>query len=197
MTNSLIVLTCLWLCFAGQLQAASIVCGAESKAVEDLDADTTTPSPSEVNKFVHSLQCTLEKAKPWIANIEKEAKILEEKARDVTRSLFQRFNLLVSVLTLPPNTEKDKNQEKDKDQNQDKDQEQNQNPDKDQNQEKDQEEATTTSSSQTEASSTLDTSSSSSKNDPKDELTTSSPPIHMDWLEDDANEVDYNPERRE
>jgi len=92
------------------MQAASIVCGSEAKSAgdsgSDSDADAvTTPSPSEVNKFVHSLQCTLEKAKPWIANIEKEAKILEEKARDVTRSLFQRINMLVNVLALPANSE--------------------------------------------------------------------------------------------
>jgi len=43
------------------MQAASIVCGSEAKSAgdsgSDSDADAvTTPSPSEVNKFVHSLQ---------------------------------------------------------------------------------------------------------------------------------------------
>ncbi|XP_016988528.1 uncharacterized protein LOC108051087 [Drosophila rhopaloa] len=170
MTNSLTIavfLACLCLCF-GQMQAASILCGSsEAKSAEEA---VTTPSPSEVNKFVHSLQCTLEKAKPWIANIEKEAKILEEKARDVTRSLFQRINMLVNVLALPANSEKDKKKEKDKEQ----------------------EEVTTTT---TEGSSTSEASSSSSKNDIKEELTTPAPPVPMDWLEDQANEVDYIPEK--
>nr|XP_016936794.1 uncharacterized protein LOC108015065 [Drosophila suzukii] len=178
MTNSLIIavfLASLCLCF-GQMQAASIVCGSEAKSAGDSGSDSdvdavTTPSPSEVNKFVHSLQCTLEKAKPWIANIEKEAKILEEKARDVTRSLFQRINMLVNVLALPANSEKDK--EKDKE------------PEK---------EVTTTTTAE-EPSSTSETSS-SSKNDLKEEQTTSSPtPVHLDWLEDHANEVDYVPEK--
>ncbi|XP_017055212.1 uncharacterized protein LOC108097451 [Drosophila ficusphila] len=151
--------------FVGVVQAASIECGSEAKSAED---SVTTPSPSEVNKFVHSLQCTLEKAKPWIANIEKEAKILEEKARDVTRSLFQRINMLVNVLAQPGNSEKDKNKDKDP------------------------EEVSST----TEETSTSDTSSTSTSA-PKEELTTSSPPIHMEWLEDNANEVDYVPEKNQ
>ncbi|EDV46218.1 uncharacterized protein LOC6551570 [Drosophila erecta] len=177
MTNSLTIAVflaslCLFANF-GQMQAASIVCGSDAKSAEDADS-VTTPSPSEVNKFVHSLQCTLEKAKPWIANIEKEAKILEEKARDVTRSLFQRINMLVNVLASPVNSEKDK--EKDKDE------------------QKEPEEVTTT----TTASTSISTSeaSSSSKTDFKEELTTSAPPVHLDWLEDHANEVDYIPEKK-
>ncbi|KAH8298737.1 hypothetical protein KR018_007340 [Drosophila ironensis] len=158
MTNSLIVLLCLWLCCLGQLQAAAIVCGPESRSTEEPGAEaTTTPSPSEVNKFVHSLQCTLEKAKPWIANIEKEAKLLEEKARDVTRSLFQRFNMLVTVLT------QDKEKKPDQDQAVD---------------------PTSTSEAP---------SPSSPQNDLKEEPTTSAPPVPMDWLEDEANEVDFIP----
>ncbi|EDX02884.1 uncharacterized protein LOC6525956 [Drosophila yakuba] len=174
MTNSLTIAVflaslCLFASF-GQMRAASIVCGSEAKSAEDADS-VTTPSPSEVNKFVHSLQCTLEKAKPWIANIEKEAKILEEKARDVTRSLFQRINKLVNVLASPANSEKD--MEKDKDEQKDKVPE---------------EVGTTTTTSTSEATS-------SSKNDLKEELTTSAPPVHLDWLEDHANEVDYIPEK--
>ncbi|XP_043660234.1 uncharacterized protein LOC122624640 [Drosophila teissieri] len=178
MTNSLTIAVlllaslCLFASF-GPLQAASIVCGSEAKSAEDAEDAVTTPSPSEVNKFVHSLQCTLEKAKPWIANIEKEAKILEEKARDVTRSLFQRINKLVNVLASPANSEKDK--EKDKDEEKEKDKEP-------------EEVTTTTSTSTSEASS-------SSKNDLKEELTTSGPSVHLDWLEDHANEVDYIPEK--
>ncbi|XP_034123362.1 uncharacterized protein LOC117580775 [Drosophila guanche] len=96
---SVAIVVGLCLCL-GQLQAAAILCGTEVKSLED--SATTTPKPhSEVTKFVHSVQCTLEKAKPWIENIEKEAKLLEEKARDVTRSLLQRITLFVNVLTLP------------------------------------------------------------------------------------------------
>eukprot|EP00099_Drosophila_melanogaster_P010756 NP_001285066.1 uncharacterized protein Dmel_CG9689, isoform B [Drosophila melanogaster] len=172
MTNSLTIAVFLAsLCLfasCGQMQAASIVCGSEAKSAEDGDS-VTTPSTSEVNKFVHSLQCTLEKAKPWIANIEKEAKILEEKARDATISLFQRINKLVNVLASPVKFEKDK--EKDKDE-----------------QKEPEEVTTTTTPSTSEASS-------SSKNDLKEELTTSAPPVHLDWLEDHANEVDYIPEK--
>ncbi|KAH8272777.1 hypothetical protein KR026_011222 [Drosophila bipectinata] len=166
MTNSMTVLFLFGLCLIGQLQAAAIVCGSEAKSAAE-EADTTTPSPSEVNKFVLSVQCTLEKAKPWIANIEKEAKLLEEKARDVTRSLFQRFNMLVSVLT--QDKEKDKNKDTDK--------------------HKDQEDVTSTTETSSSSSSTTQKESS-----PKEELTTSAPPVHMDWLEDQANEVDFVPE---
>ncbi|KAH8346046.1 hypothetical protein KR084_009032 [Drosophila pseudotakahashii] len=168
MTNSLtiaVLLSVSLLLFFGQLQAASIVCGSEAKSAGDSDSDSssmTTPSPSEVNKFVHSLQCTLEKAKPWIANIEKEAKIIEERARDMTRLLFNRINMLVKLVALP-----DKVNDKPEEQ---------------------------VTSGTTEESSSTSEASSSRRNDLREELTTSSP-VPLDWLEDDANEVDYLPQK--
>ncbi|XP_002134548.2 uncharacterized protein [Drosophila pseudoobscura] len=172
MNLSAAIVGCLCLCLClGQLQAAAILCGSEAKSLEDLDSysdsdsGTTPKPPSEVTKFVHSVQCTLEKAKPWIENIEKEAKLLEEKARDVTRSLLQRITLFVNVLTLPKppkdNTQMDKDQDTEK-------------------------EGSSTIRSTTEGV----TSPSTGQNE--EATTTPAPPTptNIEWLGDDANEVD-------
>ncbi|EDW00530.1 uncharacterized protein LOC6564560 [Drosophila grimshawi] len=87
-----------------QLLAAPIMCGTDEtepsqvKSVEE-QSTTTTPKPSEVNQFLHNVQCTLEKAKPWIEDLEKEAKRLEETAKRVGLSIVHRFgNLMDSIL---------------------------------------------------------------------------------------------------
>ncbi|XP_017850802.1 uncharacterized protein LOC108605552 [Drosophila busckii] len=98
----------------GQLQAAAIICsgagGAEldaaaavaAKAADGSDASdamtTPKPKPSEVNQFLHSVQCTLEKAKPWIEDLEKEAKRLEETAKRVGLSIVHRFGSIMDTL---------------------------------------------------------------------------------------------------
>jgi len=69
------------------------------------------------------------------------------------------------------------------------------NSEKDKEKDKEPEKEVTTTTTAEEPSSTSETSS-SSKNDFKEEQTTSSPtPVHLDWLEDHANEVDYVPEK--
>ncbi|XP_022232964.2 uncharacterized protein LOC111081260 [Drosophila obscura] len=160
------IVVCLCLCL-GQLQAAAILCGTEAKSLED--SATTPKPPSEVTKFVHSVQCTLEKAKPWIENIEKEAKLLEEKARDVTRSLLQRITLFVNVLTLPK-PEKPEQAEQ---------------PEQPDNSQQDKDKDSKKESSTTEGIPT------SPSTGPTEETTTSAAtPANIEWLGDDANEVD-------
>ncbi|KAH8416487.1 hypothetical protein KR222_005528, partial [Zaprionus bogoriensis] len=96
-----------------QLLAAPIICGddadaaakaAKAKSEEDQAAGgadgatteaVTTPKPSELNQFLHNMQCTLEKAKPWIEDLEKEAKRLEETAKRVGLSIVHRFGDLM------------------------------------------------------------------------------------------------------
>ncbi|XP_064555176.1 uncharacterized protein LOC135440098 [Drosophila montana] len=93
-----ILLPMLLLCI-GKLQAAPIICGTDVqgsvKASEDSGA---TPRPSEVNQFLHNVQCTLEKAKPWIEDLETEAKRLEETAKRVGLSIVHRFGNLIETL---------------------------------------------------------------------------------------------------
>ncbi|XP_030379721.1 putative uncharacterized protein DDB_G0281733 [Scaptodrosophila lebanonensis] len=95
----------------GQLQGAAIICGsngnpsgaAKASSTGDVDGESTTvasatkPS-SEVNQFLHNVQCTLEKAKPWIEDLEKEAKRLEETAKRVGLSIINRFGDLMDTL---------------------------------------------------------------------------------------------------
>ncbi|EDW82001.1 uncharacterized protein Dwil_GK25362 [Drosophila willistoni] len=84
----------------GHLQGAAILCGSDSEASvasksveESLDSTVVTPTkkPSELNKLLHTVQCSLEKAKPWIENIEKEAKNLEETAKRVGLRIVHSF----------------------------------------------------------------------------------------------------------
>ncbi|EDW07870.2 uncharacterized protein LOC6584913 [Drosophila mojavensis] len=86
------------ICF-GQLQAAPIICGSDGQAsVKSSESAEVTPKPSEVNQFLHNVQCTLEKAKPWIEDLETEAKRLEETAKRVGLSIVNRFGDLIDSL---------------------------------------------------------------------------------------------------
>lgn len=87
-----------------QLLAAPIICGDDAVAAAKADSDgatteaATTTKPSELNQFLHNMQCTLEKAKPWIDDLEKEAKRLEETAKRVGLSIVHRFGDLMDSL---------------------------------------------------------------------------------------------------
>lgn len=90
-----------------QLWAAPIICGDDASAAVaaksesegvTTEAPTTTTKPSEINQFLHNMQCTLEKAKPWIDDLEKEAKRLEETAKRVGLSIVHRFGDLMDSL---------------------------------------------------------------------------------------------------
>lgn len=87
-----------------QLLAAPIICGDDAVAAAKADTDgattevATTTKPSELNQFLHNMQCTLEKAKPWIDDLEKEAKRLEETAKRVGLSIVHRFGDLMDSL---------------------------------------------------------------------------------------------------
>lgn len=85
-----------------QLWAAPIICGDDATAKSGSDVNITEPAtttkPSEINQFLHNMQCTLEKAKPWIDDLEKEAKRLEETAKRVGLSIVHRFGDLMDSL---------------------------------------------------------------------------------------------------
>lgn len=99
MTQTRILLLFLLSLCIGQLQAAPIICGSDAQAsVKSTDAAEVTPKPNEVNQFLHNVQCTLEKAKPWIDDLETEAKRLEETAKRVGLSIVTRFGDLIDTL---------------------------------------------------------------------------------------------------
>lgn len=89
-----------------QLWAAPIICGDDASAAVAAKSESegvtteapTTSKPSEINQFLHNMQCTLEKAKPWIDDLEKEAKRLEETAKRVGLSIVHRFGDLMDSL---------------------------------------------------------------------------------------------------
>ncbi|EDW65763.1 uncharacterized protein [Drosophila virilis] len=98
MMAHILMLPMLLLCI-GQLQAAPIICGTDGQAsVKTSEESGATPRPSEVNQFLHNVQCTLEKAKPWIEDLETEAKRLEETAKRVGLSIVHRFGNLIDTL---------------------------------------------------------------------------------------------------
>lgn len=102
MNHSLLALLLLLSVGLDQLLAAPIICGedavAAAKAVGVTTEAATTTKPSELNQFLHNMQCTLEKAKPWIDDLEKEAKRLEETAKRVGLSIVHRFGDLMDSL---------------------------------------------------------------------------------------------------
>ncbi|XP_055845829.1 uncharacterized protein LOC129911872 [Episyrphus balteatus] len=69
------------------IQAAAVICSEASKQ-----------ESSEVNKFFSKVQCTLEKAKPLVEEIEKEAKQLEERAKKFGESVINKFTRLMERL---------------------------------------------------------------------------------------------------
>lgn len=86
----------------GQLMAAAIVCEGDSdatiKSKSEIESTQSTPKPSDWNQFLHNVQCSLERAKPWVENIEKEAKRLEESAKRVGLGIVHRVGDLMDSL---------------------------------------------------------------------------------------------------
>ncbi|XP_011185349.2 uncharacterized protein LOC105213932 [Zeugodacus cucurbitae] len=67
----------------------------------DSSLDSTNGSHSQVTKFLQTVQDTLEKAKPWVVELEKEAKRLEQTAKrfgeGVIRGLGSFVDRLIGV----------------------------------------------------------------------------------------------------
>ena len=53
---------------------------------------------NSLNKLFHSIQCTLEKAKPWVADLQQEAKRLEEAAKILSLGIVNAFGEFVDKL---------------------------------------------------------------------------------------------------
>lgn len=70
---------------------------------EDYDDDVTSNNNKEDNKnslkkIFHNIQCTLEKAKPWVAELQQEAKRLEEAAKLLGLGILNSFGQFVDKL---------------------------------------------------------------------------------------------------
>ncbi|XP_011292482.2 uncharacterized protein LOC105261800 [Musca domestica] len=59
----------------------------------------TETNENEVNKFLHKIQCTLEKAKPWMDELQQEAKRLEEAAKLLELGIINSFGAFIDKLT--------------------------------------------------------------------------------------------------
>lgn len=58
----------------------------------------STTASSDVKQFFQTVQCTLEKAKPWVEEIEKEAKRLEESAKRFGEGVINKFSHFMEKL---------------------------------------------------------------------------------------------------
>lgn len=55
-------------------------------------------NPVSINKLFHNIQCTLEKAKPWVDELQQEAKRLEEAAKLLGLGILNSFGDFVDKL---------------------------------------------------------------------------------------------------
>uniref|UniRef100_A0A1I8NTB6 Uncharacterized protein n=1 Tax=Stomoxys calcitrans TaxID=35570 RepID=A0A1I8NTB6_STOCA len=54
---------------------------------------------NKLNKFLHKIQCSLEKAKPWIDELEQETKRLEEAAKILGIGILNSFGDFINKLS--------------------------------------------------------------------------------------------------
>lgn len=92
-----------------KVQAAALICSDNKPSLEiadhkaNVDNNSTEEydregSINSLNKIFHSLQCTLEKAKPWVAELQQEAKRLEEAAKILGLGILNSFGDFVDKL---------------------------------------------------------------------------------------------------
>lgn len=92
-----------------KVQAAALICSDNKPSLEiadhkaNVDNNSTEEydregSKNSLNKIFHSLQCTLEKAKPWVAELQQEAKRLEEAAKILGLGILNSFGDFVDKL---------------------------------------------------------------------------------------------------
>lgn len=96
-----------------KVQAAALICSDNKPTVDLADHKANVENNNTVeykidndregninslNKIFHSLQCTLEKAKPWVAELQQEAKRLEEAAKILGLGILNSFGDFVDKL---------------------------------------------------------------------------------------------------
>uniref|UniRef100_A0A1B0ADJ9 Protein TsetseEP domain-containing protein n=1 Tax=Glossina pallidipes TaxID=7398 RepID=A0A1B0ADJ9_GLOPL len=74
-------------------QTASIVCDENYKVNKTESADN-----KGIKNFLHSIQCSLEKAKPWMDELEQEAKRLEAAAKRLGFGILHTFGEFMDKL---------------------------------------------------------------------------------------------------
>lgn len=97
----------------GNVQAAAITCSNSKPTVELADYKTTADNSTEdydvnnknrgrnknsLNQLIHNIQCSLEKAKPWVAEMQQEANRLEEAAKLLGLGILNSFGQFVDKL---------------------------------------------------------------------------------------------------
>lgn len=100
----------------GHVQAAAVLCPESKPTVDLADHKALTDNSTEeydvnnnnnnnregnknsLNKLFHNIQCTLEKAKPWVAELQQEAKRLEEAAKLLGLGILNSFGEFVDKL---------------------------------------------------------------------------------------------------
>ncbi|KAM7350691.1 uncharacterized protein ACRADG_009202 [Cochliomyia hominivorax] len=117
-----IFVTFLMLKDMADVQAAALIC-SDNKPIVDLadhkvnmdnnnnkteeyKRQNEEGSKNSLNKLFHNIQCTLEKAKPWVAELQQEAKRLEEAAKLLGLGILNSFGEFVDKLVddIPPTT---------------------------------------------------------------------------------------------
>lgn len=92
----------------GTVESAAIICDVPS-VTESLNLEensfnkTGKQNPSyaqenDINKFLHKIQCSLEKAKPWVNELQQEAKRLEEAAKRLGIGILNSFGEFINKL---------------------------------------------------------------------------------------------------
>ncbi|XP_046802493.1 uncharacterized protein LOC111683183 [Lucilia cuprina] len=95
------------------VDTAAVICSEDKPTVDLADRKTYADTSSEdyninsknkegnknsLNKLFHNIQCTLEKAKPWVAELKQEAKRLEEAAKLLGLGILNSFGEFVDKL---------------------------------------------------------------------------------------------------
>lgn len=112
------------------VQSAALICADTDVNVNDkpdhkvhLEPDNSNEevrkgNKNSLNKLFTSIQCTLEKAKPWLAELQQETKRLEEAAKVLSLGIVNAFGQFVDKLVedsteMPVKTEQNTTTESD------------------------------------------------------------------------------------
>ncbi|XP_037823723.1 uncharacterized protein LOC119612076 [Lucilia sericata] len=95
------------------VDTAAVICSEDKPTIDLAERKTDADNSSEeynvdsknkeenknsLNKLFHNIQCTLEKAKPWVAELQQEAKRLEEAAKLLGLGILNSFGEFVDKL---------------------------------------------------------------------------------------------------
>lgn len=107
---------CLVINFTNTVESATIFCkdktnGQELKSSHEKPTESSTstetvadnqnlPLDKDIHKFINTIQCTLEKAKPLVTDLQKEVKRLEEAAKNLGLGIINTFGAFVDRLVV-------------------------------------------------------------------------------------------------